>query len=76
MVWGGGDLEETGPPKHCKGSECSGRFELFSYCDGGDLRQVRVCVCVDVCVLGGRGIPESKQILDNEQDSIHAHTNM
>ena len=29
-------------------------FICMEYCDGGDLRQVRVCVCVcvDVCVLG------------------------
>ena len=33
-------------------------FICMEYCDGGDLRQVRVCVCVCVCVcvLGGRGV--------------------
>ena len=52
MVWGGGDLEETGPPEQNvpEGLNCSPMsntpFICMEYCDGGDLRQVRVCVCV------------------------------
>ena len=30
-------------------------FICMEYCDGGDLRQVRVCVCVCGCVCVGRG---------------------
>ena len=61
MVWGGGDLGETGVKAQNvpEGLNCSPMsntpFICMDYCDGGDLRQVRVCVCVCVCVGGGGG---------------------